>query len=117
MAARDETARHRRVAELYLARPATMLVTTRTGDGAGGWTTSYTDGDEVVCHLQPASRGEVDVQPIADRLHGRASFTIRLARTVGVLLGDRIRVDGTTYEAVHVSRRPTATVVTTAEVE
>lgn len=103
----------------YLHQPCTVQALVRESDGQGGTTESWDAVAHTLCHVAQSRGGyEMHEQAVADRLHGRAAYLVRLPYTTEVSLGDRIVTEGVTLDVVNVSRPPNgmATLVTAGEV-
>lgn len=95
-----EMAAIQRTVRLSLPDLCTRWVPTRTADGHGGQTETWTSTTNVPCRLSTA----VSTNPQTDgnRYAMHTAWVLTLAHDQAISSGDRVTVNGTTYEVTSV---------------
>lgn len=69
---------------------------TRTPDGAGGWTDTWSAVATVACRVRPTNQNNASEPVTAERLQGRSPFTVTLPHDADVRDADTIQRVGDT---------------------
>lgn len=95
------------IAASHLLTPCTVLMGTRTADGAGGTTVVWTPRETTVCRIAKPNTA-VDAA-IAERVAGRTVYRYSLPLASTVTSDDRLSADSRTWEVLSVVRAPGST--------
>ena len=115
-----ELARMQATANSYLPDTAIIQNRTRSSDGGGGYTETYTASGTVPCRVGPIGLGRTGAEDRAgDRISAEADFMVTLPVGTTVDTDDRIVVGPSTFNVVAVRDRswPTSLRAEVTEVE
>ena len=85
-----------------LPTTCTIAYVTRTADGMGGWTQSWTNrGTAITCRLSPAGSGYAGIS--AERLQEGQAWVLSLHHDQAIEVDDKVTVGGNEYRVLQIN--------------